>query len=435
MLDKLSLIIDYSRSLGIENTDVMFLNISERRVSSRNNRIENVEEITNGCYFVRLLQDKRLISLSFNLFDDYKKIISSSINLTKYMLPDNCADFFNMVENCNVKSYQRGEFTDFDELISDANKISGLSMQGKNIINLEACVVSSKRIEKYIACTNGFKLKDDNSLNSYYLNLIAKDPGTNKLEQDYNFLISPNRNTDINFFVDKCVLRCNRKLNSRKLKSGKYNVVIEKRAAREFIQHFCDAINGELVSKESSFLCGLQGKQVFNRDINIYDDPLYHDGVFFRNFDDEGRVLSKLSIIEKGVLKNYLLDTYNANKLNLKSNRGFNKAGIMTSEYTNLFIESDNVENLEKICSRYSNVILVTDFIGMGVNLSNGNYSRGISGNIIINGEISGAVSEITMSGNLLEMYKSIVLLDDADYENGISIPSIYVGELMISGE
>ena len=190
-----------------------------------------------------------------------------------------------------------------------------------------------------------------------------------------------------------------------------------------------------MVSKKCSFLYGLLGEQVFNKDINIYDDPLYDDGVFFGNFDDEGRTLSRLPIIDNGVLSSYLLDTYNANKLNSKSNRGFNKSGIISAGYTNLFVESDKVKNFKDICSKCSNVILVTDFIGMGVNLSNGNYSRGISGNIVTDGKISDAVSEVTLSGNMLDMYKNMVLLDDADYENGISIPSVYVGELMISGK
>lgn len=439
MLDKLSIIVEYSKSIGIEEIDVMFLKILERKVSSRNGHIENIEESTESAYFVRLLKDKKLISLRFNSFEDYREIIASSVNLVRYVPNDDCVGFFDSIKdstrNLEIDLLGNGEFVCFDDLISDANKISEISMKGENIVNLETCIVSSKSIEKYILCTNGFKMHCRNFINSCYVNLIANDNNTNTLEQDYNFSTSKNRNVYLESFVDECVFRCNRKLGAKKLKSGKYNVIIERRAAREFIQHFIDAINGDLISKKSSFLVGLLGKKIFNDNINIYDDPLYESGLFCNHYDDEGRFISKLPIVENGVLKSYLLDTYNAKKLHLESNRGFNKAGIIRSDYTNLFVESLNVDSFENVVSERENVILVTDFIGMGVNISNGNYSRGISGNIVVNGTVSEAVSEITLSGNLLDMYRNIVLLDDSMYEDGISIPSIYVGELMISGE
>ena len=165
----------------------------------------------------------------------------------------------------------------------------------------------------------------------------------------------------------------------------------------------------------------------FPETINVIDKPDMNKGVGSRIFDSEGVKSDTLNLIQNGILKNYLVDTYNGKKLNLKSN---GRCGGTT----NLYFDNGKIsfEDLLKINSKH---IYVTETIGHGSNLVTGDYSVGATGFLIENGEFKFPVNEITIAGNFKDMFKNITLASDLDFEYSINSPTMMIEGMTVAGK
>ena len=235
----------------------------------------------------------------------------------------------------------------------------------------------------------------------------------------------------------KAAERALRRLNPRKPPTQKVPVIFEPRTARALLGDLFDAVNGGSIYRHASFLAGKLGEKIASETLTVIDDATM-PGLFGSSpFDDEGVASRRTPVIERGVLKSYLLNTYTARKLGLKTtgnaSRGITgNAGVGPG---NFFIQAGD-RSAEQIIKEIRNGLYVTELIGGGANTVTGDYSSGAAGLWIENGELAYPVSEITIAGSLKQMLLDIGQIgSDLEFRGSIASPTILIAEMMISGQ
>jgi PmbA protein len=231
--------------------------------------------------------------------------------------------------------------------------------------------------------------------------------------------------------------RALRRLNAVKVETQNVPVVFEPRTARSLLDNVFEAVHGMSIYRHESFLAGKLGEKVASENVTVIDDGTI-PGLFGTSpFDDEGVPSRRTVVIERGVLKNYMLNTYAARKLGMKTtgsaSRGLTgNAGI---GHGNFFLEK-GVQTPEEIVAGISNGFYVTELMGFGANIVTGDYSRGAAGLWIRNGELAYAVSEVTIAGNLNRMLQSIEAIgNDLDFRGSVASPTIKMEEMTVGGK
>ena len=231
--------------------------------------------------------------------------------------------------------------------------------------------------------------------------------------------------------------RAIRRLNARKVPTQKVPVIFEPRTAGSLLGDIFGAVNGSAIYRHASFLAGKLGEKIASDSLTVVDDATI-PGLFGTTpFDDEGVASRRTIVIERGVLKSYLLNTYSARKLNLKTtgnaSRGITgNAGIGPG---NFFIEAGKLPQSEIIASLPTG-LYVTELIGGGANTVTGDYSSGAAGLWIENGKLTFPVSEITIAGTMQQMLEGIEQVGaDLEFRGSIASPTILIKEMTISGQ
>jgi PmbA protein len=287
------------------------------------------------------------------------------------------------------------------------------------------------------ANSRGFAGEYQSSYCSLSTSPVAKDGES--MERDYWYTMS--RSFDgleaPELVGQTAARRALRRLNATKVETQKVPVIFEPRTARSLLDHIYEAVHGMSIYRHESFLAGRLGERVASDSLTVVDDGTI-PGLFGTSpFDDEGVPSRRTVVIERGVLKSYLLNTYAARKLGMKTtgnaSRGLTgNAGI---GHGNLFLEA-GVQTPEQIVAGVRNGFYVTELMGFGVNVVTGDYSRGAAGLWIREGELAFAVSEVTIAGNLIEMLQGIEAVgSDLEFRGSVAAPTIKIGEMTVGGK
>ena len=257
---------------------------------------------------------------------------------------------------------------------------------------------------------------------------VAKD-SNNNMERDYEFtskchlqdMLKPD---EIGSVAAKKTIE---KLNPQKIKSEKISVIFDRRISKGILSTLAGAISASAIARGTSFLKEKLNKEIFSSSINVLDKPNILKGLGSRYFDSEGVRNEELRLVDQGVLKHYLVDTYNGKKLSLKSNGRCDGT-------SNLFFENGNIsyQDLLKLNQR---TLYVTETIGHGSNLVTGDYSVGATGFIIENGVFKHPVSEITIAGNFKDIFKNITLANDLEFKYVINAPTMLIEGMVVAGK
>ena len=230
--------------------------------------------------------------------------------------------------------------------------------------------------------------------------------------------------------------RALRRLGAVKVETQRVPVVFEPRTARGLLDNIFEAVHGTSVYRHESFLSGKLGQKVASERLTVIDDATI-PGLFGTTpFDDEGVPSRRTVVIENGVLKSYLLNTYAARKLGLlttgNASRGL--AGNAGIGHGNFFIEQGELSP-ESIIAGVRNGFYVTELIGFGVNIVTGDYSRGAAGIWIRDGELAFPVSEVTIAGNLKDMLMGLETIgNDLKFQGSSAAPTVLIPEMTVGG-
>ncbi len=228
-----------------------------------------------------------------------------------------------------------------------------------------------------------------------------------------------------------------RRLDARRVPTQNVPVVFAPEIARSLIGNMFEAANGDSIYRGASFWTGKLGEQVASENVTVIDDGTLV-GLFGTSpFDGEGLPTRRTVVIERGVLKNYLLNTYTARKLNMQStgNAARGLAGTPGIGGGNLFLEAGDITP-QQLLAGVTSGFYVTELMGSGVNMVTGDYSRGAAGLWIENGELTYAVEEITIAGNLKEMLNNITAIaNDLEFRGSVTSPTLRIDGMTIAGE
>jgi PmbA protein len=229
--------------------------------------------------------------------------------------------------------------------------------------------------------------------------------------------------------------RAVKRLNPRKVSTRRVPVVYDHRVASSLIGHLSSAINGSALARKTSFLQKDLGEQVFAAGITIIDDPRRPRGLRSQPFDAEGVATARRALVENGVLKSWILDCASARELGLTTT-GHAQRGVSSVPSpggTNLHLEPGRASPQELIAD-IDDGLYVTDLIGMGANIVTGDYSRGAAGFWIEHGELTYAVSEVTIAGHLRDIFRTLTPANDLTFRHGINAPTVRVEDLTVAG-
>jgi PmbA protein len=229
--------------------------------------------------------------------------------------------------------------------------------------------------------------------------------------------------------------RAIKRLNPRKVATRRLPVVFDSRVSGSLVGHLTSAVNGSPIARKTSFLRDKLGAQIFPAGITIIDDPLRPRGLRSRPFDAEGVAGQRLALVQNGVLTSWILDSATARELDMKTT-GHAQRGVSSTPSpgpSNLHL-APGAKTPDELIADIEEGLYVTDMIGMGVNLVSGDYSRGASGFWIEKGQCTYAVSEVTIAGHLLEMFRSLEPANDLQFRYGTNAPSLRVEGLTVAG-
>jgi PmbA protein len=322
-----------------------------------------------------------------------------------------------------------------ETLIERARSVEGAALAVKGVTNSEGGGASFSRSAIALATSSGFYGRYAGTSHGIGVAVLAGE-GTG-MERDYDHA-SARHAADLRGAAEigrtageKAVKR----LNPRSMKSQNVPVVFHPDEAAGLLGHFAGAISGVAIARGVSFLKDRLGQAIFPSGLNIIDDPHRIRGLRSKPFDGEGVANRRRALIENGVLTSWMLDCASARQLGLETTghaaRG--TGGPPSPSSTNLYLEAGKLSAKELIAD-IKQGFYVTELMGMGVNGVTGDYSRGAAGFWIENGEIAFPVSEVTIAGNLKDMFASLTPASDLEFRHGTNAPTVRIEGMTLAG-
>ena len=439
-LNLLGDLIDKALKSGATDADAIIINSTSLSTEVRLGKLVDIERSENMAVALRVLINgqQAIVSTADFSTQSLNNILERVIAMAK-VTPSNPHLFLaskeQMVHNfVELDLYDTNE-PSAESLIEKAKITEDFALANKEITNSEGSSASYQSGKIYFATSKGFQHSYQTSSSSLSLSVLA---GLNEnMQTDYAYSVarfaqdlkSPE---EIGLEAAKRVIS---KLNPRKLITSEMPVIFDRRVARGLISALASAVNGSLISRGTSFLLGNLEQEIFNNQINIIDDPFIIKGLGSRPFDGEAIAGTKLNIIEKGILKTYLLDLQTASKLKMRTTGHATRSLVSAPSpgISNLYLEPGKISQADMIKS-IKRGLLITEVFGHGANIITGDYSQGVSGFYIENGKIAYPVSEITIASNLKYMFKHMSPANDLKFESSINSPTIFIEKMTIAG-
>ena len=438
--EKADFLIKKSKKSGADNVDVVYIENTNIDVGCRLRKIERLERSESNDLGLRFIKNKKQVIVSSN--DLAKKSLEELVFKASKMVgavPKDpyCSiakkkDLIKKIPNLEIFDNKEPSIKSLKDKVLEAEN-AGLDVKG--ITNSEGTEIGWNKSKIYLFNSNGLNVNYQSSSYGIYAVLIAGS-GTS-MEREYEFASSVFEKdlTKTSLVGKKAGELAVKKLNPKKIKTSKIPVIFSPRVANSFLKHLSNAINGNSITRGTSFLKKKLNKKIFSSDINIIDDPLKKRGLQSKPFDGEGLETKKTQIIKNGELKTWFLDLATAHQLKLKStaHASRNISSPPTPNPTNLYFEPGNISP-KNLIGNIKKGIYLTELMGSSVNLTNGDYSRGGSGFWIDKGEITYPINGITIADNLNEMFKKIILANDLEFKQGLNSPTMLIEDMIVAG-
>jgi PmbA protein len=307
----------------------------------------------------------------------------------------------------------------------------------KRIANSEGATFSRTAGGAALVLSSGFRAAYNGSYQSLSVVPVAEDEGGKKRRGYYwtakRFLDELEGAKAVG---EEAARRTLRKLGARSVATGEFPVVFDPDAARSILGMLAGCLMGSTIWRKSSYLVGREGTKIASELVNVIDDPLIKRAPGSRPYDGEGLASRKNVVVEKGILKTYLCDSYSARKLGRKSTGNASRGGAagVSCSTTNFILEPGTDSN-EAIVKGTKSGLYVTEMMGFGFNAVTGDFSRGAAGFWIENGELAFPVSEVTISLNVDQLYQRIDAVgSDLDLRTATASPTFRVGRMTVAG-
>lgn len=402
-------------------------------VSTRYGNIENVEFNNNEVLAVTVfLEKKKGTAFSNDLSSNsIVKTVDAAINIARYTKEDE----YTGISDKKLLEFNPKNLDLCHPIELDVKFAANLACQTEQIAlkydpritYTEGGKFDSYFTTKVFGNSHGMLHSYSTSLHSLSCSIIAENRGI--MEQNYAYTLNRlfDKLNSPEQVGEECARRTLSQLGSKKIKTMESSVLFQFDVAVSLFQHLADAIHGNNVSRKSTFLLNDLGKKIFPSWLSINEFPHILQDIGSAPFDNEGVRTSNRIIVNNGVLRTWLLDSYSARKMSLNSTG--HSGGIY-----NWIVTYQDLNFMDLVKNMYRGLI-ITNLMGQGVNITTGDYSRGASGFWVEHGEIKYPVHEITVSGNLKQMFLNIVSMsNDIETRSNIHCGSVLIDSMQIAG-
>ncbi len=426
--------IDEAKRLGATDVEVGVSVDTGLSVTARLGEVETLEYQRDRGMGVTVYRGKRKGSASTADLSEraLKETVAKAYSIAGFTAEDECAgppDPDTIARDppdldlCHPWSIEPDEARE----IAVACEAAALNVD-KRIGNSEGATLSTHHGVRVFGNSVGFLGGYASSLHSLSCVVVAQENGEMQRDYWYSSVRDWKELEDAESIGRQAATRALRRLNARKLATTTAPVLFVPEIARGLFGHFLGAIRGASQYRRASFLLGAAGQHVFPEWMQISERPHIPKGLGSAPFDSEGVATKDRELVDRGVLTGYVLSTYSARKLGLKTTG--NAGGVH-----NLIVAPGD-DDFEALVRKMERGLVVTELMGQGVNGVTGDYSRGATGFWVENGAIAYPVHEITIAGNLKDMFKAIVAVgNDVDARGGIRTGSVLIEKMTIAGE
>ena len=402
-------------------------------VATRMGSVETIEhQQDNGLGISVYIGNHKGSASTSNLDPEaIRKTVEAACNIARYTSEDPCTGLADA-------ELMATEFHDLDlyhpwdiqpqEVIDLALECENTALEyDARIVNSEGASVDLSAGLSVYGNSHGFLQSEHKTRHGISCAVVAESNGN--MQRDYWYDVSrhPDRLASARSIGEKAAQRTLRRLDASKPATQQAAVLFAPELARGIIASFTSAISGSAQYRKASFLLNSVGEQVFPDFVQLREQPFLPQAMGSANYDSEGVATREASLVSDGVIQSYLLDSYAARKLGLRSTG--HASGVH-----NLTLDSTG-KSFEECLSEMHSGLFVTELMGHGVNTVTGDYSRGAAGFWVENGKLDHAVEEITIASNLRDMFKGIVAIgNDIDYRGGIRCGSILIDRMTVAG-
>ena len=442
MTDYLSLVSDLiqqARAAGADAADAVLVNGTSLSVSSRQGKIEHLERSEGRDLGLRVFVGKRAAIVASSSLEPggFAALVERAVAMAKVVPEDKfagLAETWASPDDMDLDMVDPAE-PEPDALAARATAAEDAAYSVHGVTNSEGGEAGYSRNEIVLVTSAGFAGRRAGTGHSISATALA-GTGTD-MQRDYDYHSTV-------FFADlddpvkigkSAGERAIARLNPTRPKTAKMPVVYDPRVAGGLLGHLTGAINGAGVARGTSFLKEKLGQRIFAAGINIHDDPRRVRGLRSRVFDGEGTPTQARALIEDGVLTTWLLDSRSARQLGMTptghASRG--TSGPPSASASNLYLAAGTATP-RALMADIKEGIYITEMIGMGINGVTGDYSRGAAGFMIRDGALAEPVAEVTVAGNLLEMFANMTAASDLVFRRGTDSPTVRIDGMTMAG-
>ena len=426
--------LNFAKKAGAE-AEVGVTKVAGLSVSSRLEQVENIEFNNDGSLGISVYLGKRKGNASTSDLQpqSIQRAVESALAIAKYTSEDECAGLADKelmaFDAPDLELYHQADLS-VDQALALAIEAENAALNAdEQIVNSEGATFNSHSGVRMYGNTHGMLQSNLSSRYSLSCSVIAAHG--EQLERDYEYTIS--REFDKlqapQWVGQQAAFKAVDRLNPQKIKTCEVPVIYYNDVATGLIGHLAGAISGGALYRKSSFLLDHLGKQVLPDWFEISERPHLLRQLASTAFDSEGVITQDREIITDGVLQTYLMTSYSARKMGLKSTG--HAGGIH-----NWLVKPNREGGLDTLLKEMDTGLLLTEFLGSAINPVTGEYSRGAAGFWVEKGKIQYPVAEITVAGQLQEMFNNIVAVaDDVEHRSNIQTGSILIEKMKISGE
>lgn len=426
--------LNFAKKAGAE-AEVGITKVAGLSVSSRLEQVENIEFNNDGSLGISVYLGKRKGNASTSDLQpaSIQKTVEAALAIAKYTSEDDCTGLADKemlaFDAPDLDLYHQADIS-VDQAVELAIEAEHYGLNtDDHIVNSEGATFNSHSGIRVYGNTHGMLQSYLSSRYSLSCSLISEYQ--DQLERDYEYTISRefDKLQPAKWVGEQAAIKAVERLNPQRINTAEMPVIFYNDVATGLIGHLAAAISGGALYRKSSFLLDKLGEQILPDWFAISERPHLLRQLASSAFDSEGVITQNREIITDGVLQTYLMTSYSGRKMGLKSTG--HAGGIH-----NWLVKPNRQGGLNALLKEMGTGLLVTEMLGSAINSVTGEYSRGAAGFWVENGEIQYPVAEITIAGQLQDMYKHLVAVsDDIEYRSNIQTGSILLEKMMVSGE
>ena len=439
-------LLEKAKAAGATDADITYAQSTSTEVSALNGKVDSFESATEEVIGLRFIIGKKQAVVSTSNVSEaaLDKLVAQASSMAKAM-PDD--DHIALASEADLAQDTNALIKKLD--LKDGSTAPTVEQLKEEALAVERAGLDVSKVSKsgggwssystsssHLLTSAGFE--GTSSSTSYSIGACMLAGHGQSMVREYHHESKRHRSdiSDIQKIGQKAGELAVKSLGAKSVTLGEVPVVFDKKVASNVLGELASAINGNPISKGTSFLKESMGKQIFAKGIQVVDDPHMVRGLASKAYDGEGLTNKRQVIIEDGVLKTWLLDLTTASKLGLEStgNARRSAGGLPSPGRTNFYLENGDV-TVDALIADIPSGFYVTHLLSHGANLITGDFSQGASGFLIEDGKITSPVHDVTVAGNLKDMFKILQPANDLEFDKGTNSPTVRINGMTVAGK